>query len=646
MAEEVVSGPPPVVPPRARTKQVQNHADFAHDCFTLEGARDQPGYLKGVRVKTDEEEKQSTRRASAGGARRRSRLFSLAIFKCLAPSVGGDGSAYGPPRADALSQRRETDAEERVALSSTVEEASGRNQPTPGPTVEQATRGRAMATSSVVAVPRRKVSLRRRLKSMSKSSLSSVQAEHVWMNLDLLHACTQPTTSAASSTNSSPASTLSASERSCTDLSGAASLRPKLARRTSMDRSEPAPAIDEKKLAEQERAIAAYLRDHMEGLKRSGSLPSSTGNGVSEGASAGAGLASSQANGRTFFGRVCERDDPASLNIDALSGKEREYMTEVVEHWQRLVVLALGNAEEFEASLQECEQNGKYYEPELRRKLTKSHRLVVDMLSARGGVRSPDETTTLGFAFPIPPWAILPLSIQVVNAPDGRAYERVSKGPKMVASSCNADVPADLDDNIPPPIPAKNFGQVPETSGAFKRASVHSQMEKGKWLRCETSKLLEDIRQLDNFGWYWGPVGRSAAEEKLTGLPKGTFIVRDCSDRHHLYCVSVVMGDRVGHILVKMNKGKYAWIDNAREEDTFDTLPELIDATTAASGWLHHGGGSIFMKKGLSRFERVPSLLHLCRFAIRRHTEINYDQIDDLPLPRIMKLYLQDGNIY
>ncbi|KAJ8413438.1 hypothetical protein AAFF_G00094340 [Aldrovandia affinis] len=42
--------------------------------------------------------------------------------------------------------------------------------------------------------------------------------------------------------------------------------------------------------------------------------------------------------------------------------------------------------------------------------------------------------------------------------------------------------------------------------------------------------LTEELKKLAKQGWYWGPITRWEAEEKLVTLPDGSFLVCDSSD--------------------------------------------------------------------------------------------------------------------
>uniref|UniRef100_A0A3P8YB00 SH2 domain-containing protein n=1 Tax=Esox lucius TaxID=8010 RepID=A0A3P8YB00_ESOLU len=52
------------------------------------------------------------------------------------------------------------------------------------------------------------------------------------------------------------------------------------------------------------------------------------------------------------------------------------------------------------------------------------------------------------------------------------------------------------------------------------------------------TSLTVELKKLAKQGWYWGPITRWEAEEKLANLPDGSFLVRDSSDERYLLSLS------------------------------------------------------------------------------------------------------------
>lgn len=175
----------------------------------------------------------------------------------------------------------------------------------------------------------------------------------------------------------------------------------------------------------------------------------------------------------------------------------------------------------------------------------------------------------------------------------------------------------------------------------------------------ETSKFWLDLQELDAVGWYWGPLSRRSAETKLDGKPEGTFLVRDSSDRRHLFALSVRTGSReVRHYLVKHSPQGYSWYERRSRTSLAwgltqrsthapkTSLVDLVRETVEASRRLAVRECEVFLIHPLSRFAPVQSLQHMARFAVRRSSSLTIDNIDRLPVPPILKEYLKDSSIY
>lgn len=160
--------------------------------------------------------------------------------------------------------------------------------------------------------------------------------------------------------------------------------------------------------------------------------------------------------------------------------------------------------------------------------------------------------------------------------------------------------------------------------------------------------LKSHINNLARYGWYWGPMSKEEAEAKLGSLSDGSFLVRDSASQTYLFTISFRCFGRTLHSRIKYLYGKYSVTD----EDKYGSVIELIaDGMSKSqndifsfSTWNGRTGPVIPVRliQPVSRFTHVQSLQHLCRFVIRKYIAIN--NIQELPLPEILKSYLQEAH--
>ena len=166
--------------------------------------------------------------------------------------------------------------------------------------------------------------------------------------------------------------------------------------------------------------------------------------------------------------------------------------------------------------------------------------------------------------------------------------------------------------------------------------------------------LGSNVRNLAQFSWYWGPVSRYEAEDMLAGHKDGTFLVRDSSDERYLLSLTFRSQGRTLHTRIEHHLGRFSFyaINSGNYEDGYSSVGSLIERSMYDS----QEGAFCFSRQ---RFENAPSipvrltvpysrrnhvrsLQHICRFVIRQHTR--YDLIRELPLPNIVKDYLQESS--
>ncbi|XP_028832919.1 suppressor of cytokine signaling 6b [Denticeps clupeoides] len=163
------------------------------------------------------------------------------------------------------------------------------------------------------------------------------------------------------------------------------------------------------------------------------------------------------------------------------------------------------------------------------------------------------------------------------------------------------------------------------------------------------TSLTVELKKLAKQGWYWGPITRWEAEEKLTNLLDGSFLVRDSSDDRYLLSLSFRSQGKTLHTRIEHSNGSFSFYEQPDMEG-HTSIVDLIENSIkdSESGAFCYSrsrlpGSATYpvrLTNPVSRFMQVRSLQYLCRFVIRQYTRI--DLIQKLPLPSKMKDYLQE----
>ncbi|KAM3859651.1 suppressor of cytokine signaling 3-like [Diretmus argenteus] len=173
------------------------------------------------------------------------------------------------------------------------------------------------------------------------------------------------------------------------------------------------------------------------------------------------------------------------------------------------------------------------------------------------------------------------------------------------------------------------------------------------------------LRKLQESGFYWGAVGGREASSLLRSEPPGTFLVRDSSDHHHFFTLSVQTDRGTKNLRIHSEGGGFFLQPDPRsthEPPQFDCVLKLIahymgkgpdaggereGATGGQAGGAGLKGGNVYLI--YTGGERVPlelrrplssclsTLQHLCRRTLNNRSLGGSEQ-----LPHTLRDFLQE----
>ncbi len=212
-----------------------------------------------------------------------------------------------------------------------------------------------------------------------------------------------------------------------------------------------------------------------------------------------------------------------------------------------------------------------------------------------------------------------------------------NRGPHNLAA--NSGQGSDRSSSVPQTQPLTNITQSP----------YYDQVKDQVKEPAKSWSLTKELFKLSKYGWYWGPVTRVEAEEKLHGQPDGAFLVRDSSDERYLLSLSFRSYNLTLHTRIEHCNGVFSFYAQP-ESEGYSSIVDLIEHSMndSQTGVFCYSrartpGSPSFpvrLTKPVSRFTHVRSLQYLCRFVIRQYTR--YDHIQMLPLPTRIKGWLEE----
>ncbi len=170
---------------------------------------------------------------------------------------------------------------------------------------------------------------------------------------------------------------------------------------------------------------------------------------------------------------------------------------------------------------------------------------------------------------------------------------------------------------------------------------------------------MSALRKLQESGFYWGAVGGREASSMLRSEPPGTFLIRDSSDHHHFFTLSVQTVRGTKNLRIHSEGGGFFLQpdpQSTQEPPQFDCVLKLIahymgkgpDAGRSRDGASGGNSGQAEMKARSiyliqTSGERIPlelrrplltslsSLQHMCRRTLNNRGLGGSERVEQLP---------------
>ncbi|XP_016108187.1 cytokine-inducible SH2-containing protein-like [Sinocyclocheilus grahami] len=169
--------------------------------------------------------------------------------------------------------------------------------------------------------------------------------------------------------------------------------------------------------------------------------------------------------------------------------------------------------------------------------------------------------------------------------------------------------------------------------------------------------IANNFSYLDASGWYWGAISASEAHSVLQGASEGTFLIRDSSHPLYMLTLSVKTGRGPTNVRIEYSLGRFRLDSTSPAKSRLQSFPDVpslvqhyVDSRNKGeeekTEELDHVTSPapkecavlLKLKRPIHRPQAFPSLQHLTRLVINKHTTCT----ESLPLPRPLLKYLQD----
>ncbi|KAM9410249.1 cytokine-inducible SH2-containing protein-like [Pholidichthys leucotaenia] len=172
--------------------------------------------------------------------------------------------------------------------------------------------------------------------------------------------------------------------------------------------------------------------------------------------------------------------------------------------------------------------------------------------------------------------------------------------------------------------------------------------------------IASNFCHLENSGWYWGAVTAAQAHAALQEANEGAFLVRDSS--HPLYMLTLSVRTARGPTSIRIQYSRAQFLLDSSSParpslSSFPNVPSLVQhymgpevraaeerkaqeacPSKPSQQTAQEATVVLKLKRAVYKPQGLPSLQHLTRLIINRHT----DCPDQLPLPKPLLRYLYD----
>lgn len=167
--------------------------------------------------------------------------------------------------------------------------------------------------------------------------------------------------------------------------------------------------------------------------------------------------------------------------------------------------------------------------------------------------------------------------------------------------------------------------------------------------------IASNFCYLENSGWYWGAVTAAQAHAALQEASEGAFLIRDSS--HPMYMLTLSVRTARGPTSIRIQyKGSRFLLDSSSPArpslSSFPNVPSLVQHYMGPERHVEEGKAEekanskspqdssvvLKLKRAVYKPQGLPSLQHLTRLVINRHT----DCPELLPLPGPLLRFVQE----